>query len=137
MISQHKLTIQTEHRSIYDITNRIKKIVQNNNIKDGICHIFCQHTSCSLILCENYDNNVKIDIEKYLSTLVIDGDKKFSHTIEGKDDMSAHIRTLLTQSEITIPIMNHALCLGKWQGINLYEHRYNNYQRNLIITLIN
>ncbi|MCF6775289.1 secondary thiamine-phosphate synthase enzyme YjbQ [Thiotrichales bacterium 19X7-9] len=133
---QKQLEINTSGRGIYDITSSINSLVISANISAGLCHIFCQHTSCSLILCENYDDDVKVDIETYLSELVVDGDNRFLHIAEGKDDMSAHIRTMLTQSELTIPITDNHLALGPWQGINLYEHRYGSYHRNLIITLI-
>jgi len=136
MVAQDKILIPTGGRGIFDITERIKKLVQNCNIKNGLCHIFCQHTSCSLILCENFDDSVKIDIETYLSDLVIDGDKRFTHIAEGKDDMSAHIRTMLTQSEVSVPIVDNQLFLGQWQGINLYEHRYYNHKRELMVTLM-
>ena len=135
MFFQEKCSIKTQGRKIKDITSRINKIVELSNYKIGLCHVFCQHTSCSLIMCENYDYDVKIDIETYMSGLVIDGDQRFRHVSEGKDDMSAHLRTLLTQSEITIPIRLGSLSLGRWQGLNLYEHRYDNYLRTLTITI--
>jgi len=134
--TQDELFIKTKGRGIYDITTHLKGSVQKHSIHTGLCHVFCQHTSCSLILCENFDDSVKQDIEIYLSDLVADGDKRFTHTIEGKDDMSAHIRTLLTQSDITIPIVDHQLFLGQWQGVNLYEHRYHPHNRQLMVTLM-
>lgn len=91
MAVQNTLSIETPGRGIYDITARINDVVRQHDLKAGLCHVFCQHTSCSLILCENYDNDVKADIETYLSGLVVDGDGRFQHTIEGKDDMSAHM----------------------------------------------
>jgi len=136
MVIQHQLKIKTKSRKIYDITDSINEIIKDNKVLNGICNIFCQHTSCSLIFCENYDKNVKIDIETYFSRIVKDGDKSFLHISEGEDDMSSHIRTMLTQNEITIPIKDGVPHLGKWQGINLYEHRYNGKERNIFITIV-
>ena len=136
MNTQNDILVETDGRGIYDITTQLKNLVRKYAVSKGLCHIFCQHTSCSLILCENFDDSVKNDIETYLSDLVVDGDKRFTHTIEGRDDMSAHIRTLLTKSDITVPIVNNQLLLGQWQGINLYEHRYRPHNRKLVVTLM-
>ncbi len=136
MIQQETLNLNTQGRGIYDITKQVTSIVENSGIQTGLCQLFCPHTSASLILTENYDPDVKIDIEVYLSTLVEDGDPRFTHTLEGKDDMAAHLRTLLTQSNLAIPIQQRALGLGRWQGICFYEHRYHAHQRTLIITLL-
>ena len=136
MFIQKILPIRTQKRSIYTITEQVSSIVKLGNIQTGLCHLFCQHTSCSLILCENYDPTVKLDIETYLADLVTDGDKRFRHTSEGEDDMSSHLRTLLTQSELTVPISEGELSLGCWQGLNLYEHRYHGYLRSIVVTLM-
>lgn len=135
MIEQQTLHINTQGRGIYDITAQVAAVVDGITMDKGLCHIFCPHTSASLILSENYDPDVKVDIEMYLASLVQDGDPRFTHTLEGEDDMAAHLRTLLTQSSLTIPICNQALGLGRWQGICFYEHRYQHHSRTVIVTL--
>lgn len=130
------LNIKTSGRGIYDITKEVITIVKERNVNNSLCNVFCQHTSCSLILCENYDPSVKIDIEYFLNNLVTDGNKNFTHQIEGPDDMPSHIRSILTASSINIPIIKGALALGKWQGLCLYEHRYHIYERNVIISIL-
>jgi len=136
MVNQQIIKINTTGRGIYDISQKIIDLVLKHSINSGLCNIFCQHTSASLILCENYDPDVKIDIETFLSELVKDNDSRFQHTIEGPDDMPAHIRTLLTQNALTIPINKGKLNLGRWQGICLYEHRQQSFERQIIVTLL-
>ena len=132
MSVHQKIIIGTEKRGIYDIT---EKINQKINKKKGIlCNIFCQHTSASLIFCENYDILVKNDIENFFSKLVKE-DNNFMHVYEGKDDMPAHIRTIMTNTNATIPIINNKLYLGRWQSICLFEHRYLGQTRNIVITI--
>jgi secondary thiamine-phosphate synthase enzyme len=97
--------------------------------------VFLHHTSASLIITENADSNVRRDLENYISRLVVDGDPACLHDQEGPDDMAAHIRSVLTQSEITIPVRSGRLALGTWQGLFLWEHRYQGYRRNITVTL--
>ncbi|MCW8398390.1 secondary thiamine-phosphate synthase enzyme YjbQ [Legionella sp. PATHC038] len=133
-IEQFALTFNTQGRGTEDITPEVTSFLSNMTIKHGLCHLFLKHTSASLIICENYDPQVRRDLENFLVRLVPDGDPLFKHVIEGKDDMPAHIRTVLTQSSLTIPIYDGKLALGTWQGIYLYEHRYQPQQRHLLIT---
>ena len=134
-LHQQSIHIQTQGRGFYDITHKIKEIVSKQKIAAGLCHVFCQHTSASLIITENCDPDVRKDTEGFLSRLVLDGDPHFYHTLEGKDDMSAHIRSVLTGESKTIPIIDSQLGLGTWQGLYLYEHRYQAHQRKVIVTL--
>lgn len=134
-IVQHEIAITTPGRGTTDITAEVRKVVSNNKIKVGICHLFLRHTSASLMICENYDIQVRKDLEHFFSRLIPDGDPLFKHTIEGADDMPAHIRTILTQVDINIPITEGTLALGTWQGIFLYEHRYAVQQRRIILTI--
>lgn len=136
MAKQDGIEIQTTGRGLYDITTNVINVINSGNGKAMLCNLFCQHTSASLIICENYDDDVKIDIDMFLSRLVQDGAPQFTHTLEGKDDMAAHIRTVLTQSAITLPVINGKLGLGQWQGICLYEHRLQHHRRKVIVTLI-
>lgn len=132
---QEIISIQTQGRSTIDITHEIEKIVARSSIDVGLCNIFIQHTSASLILCENADPDVRVDLERFMQQIVKDGDPMFRHTAEGPDDMPAHIRSVLTGSSLTIPIANGRCLLGKWQGIYLWEHRLSAHVRKIIVTI--
>jgi secondary thiamine-phosphate synthase enzyme len=134
-MQQHSISIQTQGRATIDISAEVERLVCASAIESGLCHVFLQHTSASLIITENADGNVCRDLETYLSRLVIDGDPAYLHDQEGPDDMAAHIRSVLTQTEITIPIRAGRLALGTWQGLFLWEHRYHAHRRNIVITL--
>lgn len=135
MIVQHNLTIQTRGRSTLNITGEIANLLQDTKFDSGLCHVFLHHTSASLIITENADADVRRDLENYIGKLVRDGDPAYLHDQEGADDMAAHIRSVLTQTEITIPIRSRRLVLGTWQGLYLWEHRYHPHRRNLTVTL--
>ena len=135
MIEQQTITIQTQGRSTIDITGEIEQPLRISSIEQGLCHVFLHHTSASLIITENADSNVRRDLENYIARLVLDGDPAYLHDQEGADDMAAHIRAVLTQSEITIPVQHGRLALGSWQGLFLWEHRYHAHRRNLTVTL--
>ena len=132
---QHQISIQTSGRSTIEITENIQGLVHESAIKTGICSVFIQHTSASLIITENADPTVRDDLETILQRLAPDADPEYLHDYEGDDDMSAHVRCMLTNDSLTIPIQNGRLALGTWQGIYLYEHRYRSHKRSLIITL--
>ena len=134
-MKQTTLAIKTTGRGSYNITTEIQNSVHESNISTGLCNIFVQHTSASLMLCENADPQVRDDLETFMAHLAPDGDPMFLHTDEGSDDMSAHVRTILTASSLTIPISEGRCALGIWQGIYLWEHRISNFNRNVIITL--
>ena len=135
MIIQETLQISTRGRQTLEITDQIRTVVSNSGIKQGLCNIFIQHTSASLMLCENADPDVRTDMETFMGGLVIDGDSRFRHRTEGDDDMAAHIRSVLTESSITLPVTAGRCQLGTWQGIYLWEHRYHPHRRNVLITL--
>ncbi|MCK5726035.1 MAG: secondary thiamine-phosphate synthase enzyme YjbQ [Thiotrichaceae bacterium] len=134
-IKQHSLTITTRGRSTTNITHLIRELVEQSDLTTGLCHVFIHHTSASLIITENADSDVRHDLETIFKRLAPDADPAYRHTIEGPDDMSAHIRTILTQTEMTIPITNGQLGLGLWQGVFLWEHRAHSYQRRLTVSL--
>ena len=131
-----ELITNTKGRGLYDITPQIISWVENQEIQDGLLTLLIQHTSASLLVNENYDSDVQRDLESFFSRLVKDGDSLFTHTIEGGDDMPAHIRTALTQTNLSIPTKNRSMLLGQWQGIYIFEHRYNNFERKVKIHLI-
>ncbi len=135
MVFQQELLISTSGRSTTNITAEIQNLVAQSKIKIGTCHIFVQHTSASIMLCENADPDVRRDLETYMQHIVPDGDPMFLHQDEGPDDMSAHIRTVLTNPDLTMPVSAGKCNLGIWQGIYLWEHRTHNYQRRVIITI--
>lgn len=134
-MKQAMLQIETKGRGTFDISNEIQQIIAKNNIESGLCHLFLQHTSASLIFCENADATVRTDLENFMARIAPDGDPVYLHDMEGPDDMPAHIRTILTQNSLTIPIINGRCALGTWQGIYLWEHRTMGHQRKIILTL--
>ncbi|MCU7875242.1 MAG: secondary thiamine-phosphate synthase enzyme YjbQ [Candidatus Thiodiazotropha sp. (ex Lucinoma borealis)] len=135
MVIQERVQIQTQGRNTYDITNRVVEVISQAGFTTGICQLFIQHTSASLILCENADPTVRSDLERIMARLVPDGDPLFDHTMEGPDDMPAHIRSILTKMDLSIPIRQGRPALGTWQGIYLWEHRTHPHQRHVMITL--
>ncbi len=136
MARQQQLDLLTAGRGTYDITQEVKKVVTASGIITGLCHVFVQHTSASLILCENADPDVRADLERFLVNLVPEGSPMFRHIDEGSDDMPAHIRSILTNMDLTLPVVKGQLGLGIWQGIYLYEHRSSAHQRQVTATII-
>lgn len=136
MTYQTKFSIQTQGRRIYNITHECISALQQSKINTGLCHLFIQHTSASLIVTENADPDVHRDLETIMKRLAPDADPEYFHTMEGPDDMSAHIRSILTQTELTIPVSNGQLALGTWQGVYLWEHRTSSFQRSITLTLM-
>lgn len=136
MTYQKTLIFHTQGRSIIDITDRVADCVQESERKNGLCHLFIQHTSASLIICENADPTVRKDLERFMSHFIPDGDPSFEHTAEGPDDMPAHLRTIFTQTGLTLPIQNNQLAMGVWQGIYLWEHRTARFKRAVLMTVI-
>jgi secondary thiamine-phosphate synthase enzyme len=135
MTYQETLRFHTNGRGTYDISSEIAATVHDAGIESGICHIFVQHTSASLILCENADPDVRSDLERFMISLVPDGAPMFRHIDEGEDDMPAHVRSILTNMDLTIPVSNGNPALGIWQGIYLYEHRSRAHQRRIVVTI--
>jgi secondary thiamine-phosphate synthase enzyme len=136
MIHQHSLSVSTRGRGTYDLTGEIGRRVRDSGIRTGLCHCFVQHTSASLILCENADPTVRRDLESFLARLAPDGDPRFEHADEGPDDMPAHIRAILTKTELTLPVRDGRLALGTWQGVYLYEHRTQGHGRHVVLTIM-
>lgn len=135
MYRQSTITVNTDGRGTYDLTRDVQRIVAEAGIGTGLCNLFICHTSASLMLCENADPAVMRDLETFMARQAPDGDPMFTHTAEGPDDMPAHIRSVLTQSDLNLPIAGARCALGTWQGIYLYEHRYAPHTRRVIATL--
>jgi secondary thiamine-phosphate synthase enzyme len=132
---QRVISIETPGRALVEITRQVDDTLRDCKLEQGLCHVFIHHTSASLVITENADGNVLRDLENYISRLVTDGDPAFIHDQEGPDDMAAHIRSVLTQSELTLPVRAGRLALGTWQGLFLWEHRYRPHRRNLTLTV--
>jgi secondary thiamine-phosphate synthase enzyme len=132
----HQIALKTNGRRLYDITSEVCSWVTNSAMTTGVLTLYIQHTSASLLINENYDSDVLLDMERFFARLVPDGDPLFIHTAEGPDDMPAHVRTALTQTNLSIPFINGELALGQWQGIFLYEHRLMPSLRKVILHLI-
>ncbi|MEM7304750.1 MAG: secondary thiamine-phosphate synthase enzyme YjbQ [Pseudomonadota bacterium] len=135
-ILQKSFSVPTRGRSTIEISREISEIVDQSAVNTGLCHVYLSHTSASLIISENADIDVQKDLETFMSRLVRDGDPAFIHTSEGDDDMPAHIRAVLTQTELTIPVSQGKLALGTWQGVFLWEHRMAPHTRHVTLTLI-
>jgi secondary thiamine-phosphate synthase enzyme len=135
VISQTEINVSTSGRGTYDISQQIQDFVGSAGVTTGLCHVFIKHTSASLMLCENADPAVLRDLETFMERQVPDGDPMFTHTAEGPDDMPAHVRSVLTQSDINLPVSNGRCALGTWQGIYLWEHRFAPHLRTVTLTL--
>jgi secondary thiamine-phosphate synthase enzyme len=136
MVHRGELSIPTRGRGTYDITRDVAKIVDASPARTGLATVFIHHTSASLIICENADPSVRNDLEAFAARLVPDGDPLFTHDAEGDDDMPAHVRTVLTQTSIGIPIVEGHLALGTWQGLYLWEHRTSPHARKVTVMVI-
>ena len=135
IIKSH-LSIKTKSKYLNDITFDVNKCLEKSKIKNGLCSLFVKHTSASLLIQENADPAVLRDIESFFRRLVSEDSNLYEHNSEGPDDMPAHIRSLLTNTSLSIPITNSKLELGIWQGIYLYEHRNQSYTRKVIVNII-
>jgi secondary thiamine-phosphate synthase enzyme len=130
------LNMRTAGRGTTDITDAVQRAVGDTGIRDGLCNVFLQHTSASLILCENAAPAVRRDLETILGRLAPDGDPAYLHDDEGPDDMAAHARAVLTTNSLQIPVADGKLALGTWQGIYLWEHRHAPHARSVVVTVI-
>ncbi len=137
-MQQYTQTIQVkaQGRRLYDITTQVLNWANQQGVSTGLLTLYIQHTSASLLINENYDRDVLVDMEAFFNRLVPDGDSLFIHTIEGPDDMPAHVRTALTQTSLSIPLVDGAVALGQWQGLFLFEHRHMPAMRRVIMHMI-
>ena len=123
-------------RGTTDLTDRLQQLVAQSGLRDGLANVFVHHTSCSLMVCENADPDVRVDLETVFARLAPDGDPAFRHRDEGPDDMSAHVRSVLTQTAMGLPIRAGRVDLGTWQGLYLWEHRTAPHHRRITVTLV-
>ena len=132
---QKTLEINTSPKSFLDITKNVQALVSESGLDNGVCSLFIKHTSASLVIQENYDPSVRQDFETIFSKLVPE-DFPYVHNMEGKDDMPAHIRSALTSTSESIPVVNGKLSLGTWQGIYIWEHRNQRHIRKVTFSLV-
>ena len=135
-VAQHAWTVATPGRGFVEVGSALAHFVAVSGIATGVVHLWCHHTSCSLVVSENADRDVRRDLERFMSTLVQDGDPSFVHDAEGPDDMPAHVRSVLTATSLSIPVASGRLALGTWQGVYLWEHRLAPHTRRLTATLV-
>jgi secondary thiamine-phosphate synthase enzyme len=134
--NQSILEFSTSGRGTRDITDEVQRTVTKSGVRCGLVHVFVQHTSCSLTITENADRDVRRDLETIMARLAPDGDPHYRHTTEGPDDMSAHARSVLTDTGLTVPVGEGRLLLGTWQGIFLWEHRTEPKRRRVVVTVL-
>lgn len=135
-VHQERLTLRPRGRGLHEFTEELARVVARSAIGTGVVTAFCRHTSCSLVIMENADPSARRDLEAWLDRLVPENDPHFTHTLEGPDDMPAHIKMALTRSSESIPIAGGRLLLGTWQGLFLWEHRDARHEREVIVTVL-
>ena len=129
------LAIKIPAQGLHNVTDQVNLFIRKSGINEGLCTVFIQHTSASLIIQENADPSARCDLENWLNRLVPENDSLYTHTFEGADDMPAHIKSAITATSIAIPVLQNKMALGTWQGLYLWEHRKQSGQRRLVIHL--
>jgi len=131
--SQRTLGVSTTGRGLFDVTRAVAEVVAGSGVRTGLCLVFCKHTSASLLIMENASPDAHRDLLAWLARLAPDGDPSHEHVIEGPDDMPAHLRTVLTRTSESIPVVDGRLALGTWQGLYLLEHRLAGSERRIVV----
>jgi secondary thiamine-phosphate synthase enzyme len=134
-VHQQTLSLRTPGAGTHEITAQVEAVLTASRLRTGLVNVFCQHTSCSLVIMENADPSARRDLEAWLDRLVPDDDPHFTHTLEGADDMPSHIKMALTRTSETVPFAAGRLLLGTWQGIFLWEHRRAPHTRRIVVTV--
>ena len=135
-VFQRALSLSTPGQGMHNITDSIADVVAESGIDSGLCSIFVQHTSCSLVIQENADPSARADLENWLNRLAPENDPQYTHTFEGPDDMPAHLKAAVTKTSEQIPVIEGRLGLGTWQGLYLWEHRRSSHTRRVIVTIL-
>ena len=135
-VKHQQILIPTNGQGTYEISSKVASIVSQSGLKEGMANVFCQHTSCSLVIMENADPSARHDLHYFLNKLVPTDDPNYTHTLEGPDDMTSHIKMALTRTSESIPFSDGHLLLGTWQGLFLWEHRDAQHTRRLVVSLI-
>ena len=136
MIAHTTITVGTRGKGLYPFTRNVENWVAQQKPANGLLTVFVQHTSCSLVIQENADPDVTLDLRDFFERLVPEDDKDYRHTAEGPDDMTSHIRSTLTQTSLSIPVISGRLALGTWQGLYVFEHRAHPHQRRIVLQLM-
>jgi secondary thiamine-phosphate synthase enzyme len=126
-------SVRTRGQGLLEITDLVSRIVHESDVHEGLCTVFIRHTSASLTIQENADPSARADLEAWLNRLVPENDRLYTHTHEGPDDMPSHIKAILTNVSLSIPVLNGQLTLGTWQGIYLWEHRRSAHTREIVV----
>ena len=132
----YRLNLSVAGQGLYDITHKVAETVEGSGVTEGLVTVFVRHTSASLLIQENADPSVRRDLENWLCRLVPEQDDLYTHTIEGPDDMPAHIKCALTSTSLGIPLLSGSLALGTWQGLYLWEHRHRRGEREIIVNVL-
>jgi secondary thiamine-phosphate synthase enzyme len=136
MIAHTLLSIQTKGKGLYPFTAQVSDWLNKQVVRDGALLLFCQHTSCSLVIQENADPDVTLDMRDFFERLVPEDGEHYRHTAEGRDDMTSHIRSALTPASLTIPVLGGQMALGTWQGLYLFEHRTIPHRRQVVVQIM-
>ncbi len=136
MQATHQLHIATHGKGLYEFTHQIQAWVREQKAQTGLLTVFCQHTSASLVIQENADPDVVADLADFFTRLVAEDTRLYRHTAEGPDDMTSHIRSALTETQLSIPVLNGKPALGTWQGVFLFEHRERPHRRSVVLHLL-
>ena len=134
----HKTTLEvrTSGKGLYEVTAEIRSQLREWQIDEGMCYLFLQHTSASLLITESWDPSARGDLETFMEKMAPEGERWYTHTLEGPDDATSHIRSMLTDVSITIPIDNGDISLGQWQGVYLFEHRARSHRRRILMRIL-
>ena len=130
------LQISTHGKGLHDITEAVRAQLRDWNVSEGMCFLFIQHTSASLVISENWDPTARADLETFMERIVPEGEQWYTHTLEGDDDATSHIRTMLTDTSLTVPVDAGNLSLGTWQGIYVFEHRFRPHRRKVLMRVL-
>ncbi|NCF18250.1 MAG: YjbQ family protein [Haliea sp.] len=130
-----EISIPVHGQGLYPINDQVRPVVAASDSSEGLCTLFIRHTSASLLIQENYDDSARVDLENWLNRLVPENDPLYTHTLEGADDMPAHIKSALTATQVSIPFQRGELMLGTWQGVYLWEHRHHAGSRTVVVHL--
>jgi secondary thiamine-phosphate synthase enzyme len=136
MIRNTILTVATNGKGLYPFTRQVAEWLRNQKVETGALIAFIQHTSCSLLIQENADRDVTLDLRDFFERLAPEDASGYRHTQEGPDDMTSHIRAALTQTSLTIPVIDGTMALGTWQGLYVFEHRTHPHQRSVVLQLL-
>jgi len=132
----YTLNLSVGSQGLYDITHKVTDLIDSSGVNEGLVTLFLRHTSASLLIQENADPSARVDLERWLNRLVPEDDALYTHTVEGPDDMPAHIKSALTAISLSIPIADRKIVLGVWQGIFLWEHRHNRGEREVVVSVL-